>query len=112
MTTAAEAARSADRVNALKIAGARVAAIEQDCSFLSSALAALASDGVSSMTVEGGPTLHRAIWQAALVDKVQLFVAGHAIGPMSVVSLPDLADVSLTPLGEDVLIEGYVHGAD
>jgi diaminohydroxyphosphoribosylaminopyrimidine deaminase / 5-amino-6-(5-phosphoribosylamino)uracil reductase len=77
-------------------------------------LEALAADGVQSLLLEGGPTLAAAFLDQDLVDKVLVFVAPTLTGdgPGMVAGLP--AKVGLTRLearsiGEDVLLQGYVH---
>jgi diaminohydroxyphosphoribosylaminopyrimidine deaminase/5-amino-6-(5-phosphoribosylamino)uracil reductase len=85
-------------------------------SFLRSSVARLSALDVTSLIVEGGPTMHEAFWRAGLVDRVEIFVTPYALGPQGTpwFALPDgsiarLENRTTTPLGEDVLIEGYVH---
>jgi diaminohydroxyphosphoribosylaminopyrimidine deaminase/5-amino-6-(5-phosphoribosylamino)uracil reductase len=77
-------------------------------------LAQLAQEGVQSLLLEGGPRLAGAFLRADLVDKLLLFVAPtlSGAGPGLLDALP--APVALTrlrarPVGEDVLLEAYVH---
>ena len=77
-------------------------------------LRALAAEGVQSLLLEGGPTLASAFLAADLVDKVLVFVAptlaGQGAGLLA--SLPEpiaLSRVTAEPVGEDVLLTGYVH---
>jgi diaminohydroxyphosphoribosylaminopyrimidine deaminase / 5-amino-6-(5-phosphoribosylamino)uracil reductase len=77
-------------------------------------LRALAAEGVQSLLLEGGPTLAGAFFAADLVDKLLLFVAPRLAGEgrRFLERLP--APVSVTrleaqPVGEDVLLRGYVH---
>ena len=77
-------------------------------------LRALASEGVQSILLEGGPTLAGAFLRAGLVDKLLLFVAPTLSG--SGPRLTDRLDAPLAlshlttrPVGEDVLVEAYVH---
>ena len=75
----------------------------------------LATRGVSSLIVEGGALLHRAFWDAGLVDRVQIFRTPVTLGPRGVVWLTEplaLRALTETPLGADTLIEGYVHRID
>jgi len=77
-------------------------------------LTALAAEGVQSLLLEGGPTLAGAFLEADLVDKVLLFVAPvlGGGGPRFVAPLPSaraLSHLSARPVGEDVLLETYVH---
>jgi diaminohydroxyphosphoribosylaminopyrimidine deaminase/5-amino-6-(5-phosphoribosylamino)uracil reductase len=77
-------------------------------------LRALASEGVQSLLLEGGPTLAAAFLAEDLVDKVLLFVAPvmAGAGPTAVAALPSpraLTRLAAKPVGEDVLLEAYVH---
>ena len=86
---------------------------------LASAIESLAADGVTSLVIEGGPVLHRAAWDERLVDRVQVFVTPRTVGadgvpwvPFDTFPLAQLMDTRAIPVGDDVLIEGYVHRAD
>lgn len=74
----------------------------------------LAEEGVQSLLLEGGPTLATAFFRRDLVDKLLLFVAPNVAGAGPRV-LGDLTEpLALTGLtarqvGEDVLLEAYVH---
>jgi len=77
-------------------------------------LRALASGGVQSLLLEGGPTLATAFLAAGLVDKLFLFVAPvlagegpHAFGELG--EPLELLHLSAEPSGEDVLIEAYLR---
>jgi len=77
-------------------------------------LRSLASEGVQSLLLEGGPTLVGAFLRAGLVDKLLLFVAPTLSG--SGPGLADRLDVPLTfahltsrSVGDDVLLEAYVR---
>jgi diaminohydroxyphosphoribosylaminopyrimidine deaminase/5-amino-6-(5-phosphoribosylamino)uracil reductase len=77
-------------------------------------LRALASEGVQSLLLEGGPTLASSFLAAGLVDKLLLFVAPTlaGAGPAIVASLPEpvaLTRLTSVPSGEDVLLTAYVH---
>jgi diaminohydroxyphosphoribosylaminopyrimidine deaminase/5-amino-6-(5-phosphoribosylamino)uracil reductase len=77
-------------------------------------LAQLAEEGVQSLLLEGGPTLATAFLAADLVDKVLVFAAPtiSGDGPSLAASLPEpvaLTRFSSMPVGEDVLLSGYVH---
>jgi diaminohydroxyphosphoribosylaminopyrimidine deaminase/5-amino-6-(5-phosphoribosylamino)uracil reductase len=77
-------------------------------------LAALGADGVQSLLLEGGPTLASAFVEADLVDKVLVFVAPVVAGdgPVVLAPLPSprtLLRLASRPVGEDVLLEAYVH---
>ncbi len=77
-------------------------------------LRALASEGVQSVLLEGGPTLAGAFLRAGLVDKLLLFVAPtlSGFGPRLTDRLDAplaLAHMTTRPVGEDVLVEAYVR---
>lgn len=109
------------KAEALTAAGGRVEWVDGESPdvFLPVALERLAASGISSLVVEGGPTLHRAFWAAGLVDKVQLFMTPAALGAAgvpwlepSLVAPEHLVGVRSLALGDDRMIEGYVHGTD
>jgi diaminohydroxyphosphoribosylaminopyrimidine deaminase / 5-amino-6-(5-phosphoribosylamino)uracil reductase len=78
-------------------------------------LAALGAEGVQSLLLEGGPTLASAFLADGLVDKLLVFVAptlagGDASGLLAAVGAPvELSHLSARRVGEDVLLEAYVH---
>lgn len=77
-------------------------------------LRALAGEGVQSLLLEGGPTLASSFLAADLVDKVMFFVAptlsGDGAGVVAALPSPrTLSRLRATPIGDDVLLEAYVH---
>ena len=78
-------------------------------------LHALGAEGVQSLLLEGGPTLAGAFFSEGLVDKLLLFVAPvlaggdgpHLLPPLR--SVLDLSHLTARLVGEDVLLEAYVH---
>jgi diaminohydroxyphosphoribosylaminopyrimidine deaminase / 5-amino-6-(5-phosphoribosylamino)uracil reductase len=76
----------------------------------------LVGRGILSMIVEGGVTLHRAFWDAGLVDRVQMYRTPHVLGAAGLewlpVPLPGLGPVTERRLGADTLIDAYVHRTD
>lgn len=115
-TDAVDASR--DRARALEHAGARIEGVDRD-DRLQLGLERLAAMGVTSLVVEGGPTLHAALWRNRLVDRVEMFVTPQVLGREGVAWLQEpvlgsgcVVETSATPVGEDVLIEGYVHWSD
>jgi diaminohydroxyphosphoribosylaminopyrimidine deaminase/5-amino-6-(5-phosphoribosylamino)uracil reductase len=74
----------------------------------------LASEGVQSLLLEGGPTLATAFLREALVDKLLLFVAPTLAGsgprwvdePGGSIALAGLVSERI---GDDVLLTGYIH---
>jgi diaminohydroxyphosphoribosylaminopyrimidine deaminase / 5-amino-6-(5-phosphoribosylamino)uracil reductase len=85
---------------------------------LASTVTRLATLGFRSLILEGGARLHRSFWDAGLVDRVQMYVAPREIGPAGlpwieerVVSAARIVERGVMPVGDDVFIEAYVHGA-
>jgi diaminohydroxyphosphoribosylaminopyrimidine deaminase/5-amino-6-(5-phosphoribosylamino)uracil reductase len=81
---------------------------------LADELRVLAGEGVQSLLLEGGPTLAGAFLAGDLVDKLLLFVAAVIAGegPRLEAPLPSartLSHLSARPVGDDVLLEAYVH---
>ena len=77
-------------------------------------LRALADEGVQSLLLEGGPTLAASFFDADVVDKVMLFVAPTVAGegPPLVAALRSphaLSHLTARQVGNDVLLEAYVH---
>jgi diaminohydroxyphosphoribosylaminopyrimidine deaminase / 5-amino-6-(5-phosphoribosylamino)uracil reductase len=81
---------------------------------LADELRALGGEGVQSLLLEGGPTLAAAFLEADLIDKLMLFVAPRfsGSGPRFLPALGSsltLSHLTAQPVGEDVLLETYVH---
>ncbi len=81
---------------------------------LADELEALGAEGVQSLLLEGGPTLAAAFLDADLVDKLLVFVAprlsGEGAGMLAGLPRPlELSRMEARPVGEDVLIQAYVH---
>jgi diaminohydroxyphosphoribosylaminopyrimidine deaminase/5-amino-6-(5-phosphoribosylamino)uracil reductase len=126
MSTPAAAAAAPERLARLGDAGAEVTLLAAAPALagpprgdmLRAALDHLAARGTCSVTVEGGAMLHQSFWDAALVDRVQIFRTPHCLGAKGVDWLPSVASgaglsgVVTVGLGADTLIEGYVHRAD
>ena len=77
-------------------------------------LGALGADGVQSLLLEGGPTLAAAFLEQNFVDKVFVFVAPtlSGEGPGMLAGLPQplpLRRLEARAIGDDVLLQGYVH---
>ncbi len=102
------------RARQLEGAGARLIAVPG--ADLAAAIRALVPLDVLSLLLEGGPTIHRAAFEAAVVDAVRVIVTPRMLGGGGVpwlsvgeMSLPDLIGVRVEPLGPDVLVEGDVY---
>jgi diaminohydroxyphosphoribosylaminopyrimidine deaminase/5-amino-6-(5-phosphoribosylamino)uracil reductase len=113
----------ADRVRALETAGATVARVAARGERVDPAavLAALHAREVRAVLVEGGSEVHASFLENGLVDRVAVFVAPRLLGgrdaPSAVggagLALKDalpLGPFTITPLGEDVLLEADVLG--
>jgi diaminohydroxyphosphoribosylaminopyrimidine deaminase/5-amino-6-(5-phosphoribosylamino)uracil reductase len=89
-------------------------ALELRSGALEKELAALAEEGVQSLLLEGGPTLATAFLEQGLVDRLVVFVAPYVAGSgarfLGELSAPvELSRIDVQPVGEDVLVEAYVH---
>ena len=87
---------------------------------LADELRSLAAEGVQSLLLEGGPTLAGAFLDAGLIDKLLVFTApvlARGDGPTFLPRLGSdrasthrsLSHLSARAVGEDVLLEAYVH---
>jgi diaminohydroxyphosphoribosylaminopyrimidine deaminase/5-amino-6-(5-phosphoribosylamino)uracil reductase len=116
VTTAADVAAHVTRARTLEAAGAELLVVEGG---VAGALAALGRRGVQSLVIEGGPCLQDAAWQAAVVDRVRVWITPHLLGAdgvrwlsSRVLSIGQLVDRRAECHGVDVLLEGYVHRVD
>lgn len=81
---------------------------------LADELAALAGEGVQSLLLEGGPRIAAAFLRAGLLDKLLVFVAPRLSGSGPRLFEGELSPVRLSrlsarPVGEDLLLSGYVN---
>lgn len=114
VSTARACDAAPDRVKALEASGARV--LVPPAEDLAGSIRALEAFGVTSLVMEGGPTLHRAALDADIVDAVHVYITPRQMGPGGVdwigggrMAWEALDDRRATWLDEDVLVEGYVH---
>jgi len=119
VTTASAVAGHGDRAAQLRSAGARLQIHESlpggNDFRLADAVERLAADGITSLVLEGGPALHRAAWDEGIIDRVQIFVTPKPVGvrgtpwlPPEVLSIAELTETTVEPIGDDVLIQGMV----
>ena len=78
-------------------------------------LRTLGKEGIQSMLLEGGPTVATAFLERDLVDKLLVFVAPRlsGAGPRLLGDFAPprrLRHVTVRPVGDDVLVEAYLHG--
>ena len=113
--TTAEAASRNDVRRSLEALGATIEVPADES--IGAALAWLGEQAVASLLLEGGALLHAAAWDEGVVDLVRLYVTPHVLGSHGVrlldgrtFSSARLVDRRVEPLGNDVLMEGYVHG--
>ena len=112
MTTSETIRECPEQVKELERVGATVVAPSRPG--VTAAVRELHGRGIQSLIIEGGTTLHSAIWDARLADYVQLYVAPVSLGERGVAlggafSTFALFDKKVDVLGPDVIIEGYVH---
>ena len=116
LTTDGAVSGRPDLSDRLREAGARLEPMPDDDATIGSALQRLGSLDVTSLVLEGGVTIHRAAWEAGLVDRVQQFVAPVELGPDGVswleLAWTELGDRFVRQYGPDTLTEGYVQRVD
>jgi diaminohydroxyphosphoribosylaminopyrimidine deaminase/5-amino-6-(5-phosphoribosylamino)uracil reductase len=105
---------SRNRARALSDRGADIEWAQR--ASLAHAMRRLGERGIQSLLLEGGARIHRAAWEEGLVDLVRLYMTPHTLGPDAVLfmegrplSTATLMNRHVEALGDDVLIEGYVH---
>lgn len=113
VTTTEAMAEQAGHAGRLTAAGARLVATDGS---VASALRAMTDLGLQSVLVEGGPRVHAAFAEAGMIDELQVFVAqdvflpdGLPFGPLPGMNLAGLDQLHVEPIGDDVLVKGYVH---
>jgi diaminohydroxyphosphoribosylaminopyrimidine deaminase / 5-amino-6-(5-phosphoribosylamino)uracil reductase len=112
IVTDSRTGEAAARTASLEAAGAVVV----EAATLHEAVTALLEWDVSTLLVEGGPTLHAAMVQAGLVDRLHLVVAPHVLGPAGIKWLDvetfarsSFGRLAVEPRGPDIWIEANVH---
>lgn len=115
LAAAPAVAEHAERLRRLEEAGAEVVAL--DGGGIGEALRHLGRRGIASLVLEGGTTVHRAAWEAGVVDRVRIFIAPVTLGEEGVAwlagrppVLAGLAAMQVRAIGPDVEIVGDVHG--
>jgi len=107
-------AAPADRARTLRERGADIEVV--DGSTLKTALRRLGERRILSLLLEGGARIHRAAWDERVVDFVRLYLTPQTLGGEALpfmdgspLATTSLVERRVEPLGDDVLIEGYVH---
>ena len=114
LTEDSASARHRERRARLADAGAEVECVDAG-RFLRDAFERLAGRGVTSLVLEGGRLVHEAVWDAGLVDRVQIFVAPVVLGPAGVAWMDrgrifgGIDTLSVRACGPDLLMEADVH---
>ena len=115
LASARAAAERPEQLHRLEGSGAEVVALDGDD--IAEALRRLGSRGIATLVLEGGTVIHRAAWEAGVVDRVRIFIAPAVLGAPAVAwlagrtsVLADLGAMRVRPLGPDVEIVGDVHG--
>jgi len=115
VTSERACAADPERARDLAAAGARLLPLPSDD--LGSALRALKGLGLWSIVLEGGGTLHREALAADTVDAVHVYITPNALGPDGVewigegrIGWDALHERRALWLGDDLLVEGHVHG--
>ncbi|MFI5346755.1 MAG: bifunctional diaminohydroxyphosphoribosylaminopyrimidine deaminase/5-amino-6-(5-phosphoribosylamino)uracil reductase RibD [Elusimicrobiota bacterium] len=76
---------------------------------LRAALRDLAAQGVGTVLVEGGPTIHAAFLRAGLVDEARVFLAPKLLsGADDPNAAPRLKSPKMTKVGDDWLVQGVL----
>jgi diaminohydroxyphosphoribosylaminopyrimidine deaminase/5-amino-6-(5-phosphoribosylamino)uracil reductase len=116
MTTEGAMKRKPELAATLREKGARLEALPEDDCEVGASLKRLGDLQVVSVIIEGGAAIHRAAWEAGLVDRVQRFVAPVDLGPEGVpwliLSQANLHDSRVQRYGPDTLTEAYVRRID
>jgi diaminohydroxyphosphoribosylaminopyrimidine deaminase/5-amino-6-(5-phosphoribosylamino)uracil reductase len=117
VTTEAAVEFSSDHAEALESLGVRL--LIAPTHDLTSALTVLSNEGITSLLLEGGPTLHRAAWEAEVVDRVRIYVSPTEFGRRGVrwfrarsTVVESLDELDVRMVGPDECTDGYVHRID
>ena len=117
VTTEAAVTHSSDHAEALESLGARL--LVAPLHDLTSALTVLSNEGITSLLLEGGPTLHGAAWEAGVVDRVRIYVSQTEFGRSGVrwfrvrsAIVESLNNLDVRMVGPDECTDGYVHRID
>ena len=114
VTTESQWEQESDRVRALRDVGADIEVVTEPDDF-GLVLRKLGERDITCLVVEGGKSVHHALWRDRHVDRVQMFIAPMCLGVNGEqwlnrdLVMKELSTVRVTNLGPDVLVEGDVH---
>lgn len=111
-----------NKIRALEDAGSTVCIIKDEAGRVSlpELMTELGRMGVTRLLIEGGSELNTAAFRSGIVDKIIWFVAPRLIGRKDALAVlegpvgesPDrvvtIRDLSITPVGGDFIVEGYL----
>ena len=113
-----------DKISQLKSAGAEVIVIPERNDGrvnLKVLMEGLGKREITSVMIEGGSEINASALKEGIVDKVMIFIAPKFIGGRTAPGLVGgqgiehlssavgLRDIQISKLGEDILVEGYIH---
>ena len=114
VSTEAQCERESERVMALRDVGADIEILTEKDD-MRGVLRKLGMRELTCLIVEGGKSVHQALWRQRHVDRVQMFIAPMRLGVegeqwlnRSLV-MKELSTVGVTNFGPDVLVEGDVY---
>lgn len=109
-------AASAGSIDAWRAAGAKVEVVDAGPAGsgvdLTATLGLLGREGVLQAMVEGGPTVHGALFDAGLADDVVAYVAGAVLGPRGRAAIDGRSARTLSEASRLELLGARVLGAD
>ena len=114
VTTDAQCEQKSERVRALRDVGADIEAVPETDD-LGGALRRLGKRELTYLVVEGGKSVHQALWRDRHVDRVQMFIAPIQLGVDGTqwldrdAVMKELSTVNVAKFGPDVLVEGNVY---
>jgi diaminohydroxyphosphoribosylaminopyrimidine deaminase/5-amino-6-(5-phosphoribosylamino)uracil reductase len=111
-----------DKIHSLEQAGATVLIIkdQEGRVDLSELMTEIVRIGITSVLIEGGGEINASAFRSGIVDKLIWFIAPKLIGRKDAVSVLEgfvemdsrrpvsVRDLTVTPVGEDFMLEGYL----
>ena len=114
VTTEAQCEQEPERVRALRDVGANIEVLTKSDD-MKSVLRKLGRRDLTCLIVEGGKSVHQALWRQRHVDRVQMFIAPMRLGVEGEqwlnrrLVMKELSTVNVVNFGPDVLVEGDVY---